>query len=77
MAEVDGQDGVVDHARLDPEHAAPPSGAELVDLVLDEGLGGGQPVGLAAQERLGEALGLLELDLPGDRATWAKSMLRS
>src|SRR5215216_1647800 len=43
------------------------SPAELVDLVLDQGLGGGQLVGLAAQERLGEALGLLELDLAGHR----------
>jgi hypothetical protein len=50
---------------------APPtsarSAAQLVDLVPDQGLGGGQLVGLAAQERLGEALGLLELDPAGQR----------
>ena len=45
----------------------PPSAAELVDLVLEQGPGRGQLVGLATQERLGEALGLLELDLAGER----------
>jgi molybdopterin/thiamine biosynthesis adenylyltransferase len=43
------------------------SPAELVDLVLDEGPSGDELVGLATEEGLGEAFGLLELDLAGER----------